>query len=38
MYRLAMDNIVVYRITIIPNILNKGVDYIEFRVIKGWSI
>lgn len=38
MYHLAMDSIVVYRITIIPNTLNKVVDYMELKIIKDWLI
>ena len=33
---LAMDSIVVYRTTIIPNTLDKMTNCIEFRVVKGW--
>ena len=36
MYRLAMDNIVVYCTTIIPNTLNKVANCMEFKVVKGW--
>ena len=35
---LAMACIVVYHITIVFNILNKVVNYIELRVVKGGSI
>ena len=37
MHRLPMGDIVVYRTTIISNTRNKVVDYIELRVVKGWS-
>ena len=37
MRRLAMGNIVVYRTTIIPNILDKVANCMELRVVKGWS-
>ena len=37
MRRLAIGNIVVYRITIIPNTSDKMANYIELRVVKGWS-
>lgn len=32
---LVIGSIVVYRIPIIPNILNKVVNYVELRVVKG---
>ncbi len=35
MSRLAIGSIVVYRTTIIPNTLNKVVDCMELRVVKG---
>ena len=35
---LAMGSIVVYRITIIPNTLNKMANCMELKVVKGWSI
>ena len=35
MHRLAMDNIVFYRITIISNILNKMANYIKLKIVKG---
>ena len=35
---LTMNNIVIYRITIMSNILNKMVNYIELRVVKNWLI
>ncbi len=38
MRRLTMDSIVVYRTTIIPNILNRVANCIELRVVKSWSI
>ena len=34
---LAMGNIVVYCIIIIPNILNKMANYMKFSIVKGWS-
>ena len=37
MHHLAIGGIVVYRTTIIPNTLNKIVNYIELRVVKSWS-
>ena len=36
--RLAMSSIIVYYITIIPNILNKVVDCMEFRIVEGYLI
>lgn len=33
---IAISNIIVYCITIIPNILNKVADYIKLRVVKNW--
>ena len=38
MYCLAIDSIIVYCTTIIPNTLNKVANCIEFTVVKGWSI
>ena len=36
MRRLTMGNIVVYRTTIILNILNKVANYMEVRIVKDW--
>ena len=36
MRRLAMGSIVVYYTTIIPNRVNKVVDCMELKVVKGW--
>lgn len=36
--RPIIDSIVVYYIIIISNTLNKVANYIELRVVKGWSI
>ena len=33
-YRFTMDNIVVYRTTIIANILDKVVDYMKLKIVK----
>ncbi len=37
MYRLTIGSIIVYRTTIIPNLLNKVANCMELRVVKGWS-
>ena len=34
--RLAIASIIVYFTIIIPNILNKIVDYIKLKVVKSW--
>ena len=36
-YHLAINSIVVYRTTIIPNTLDKVANYMKFKVVKGWS-
>ena len=36
MRHLAIGSIVVYRTTIISNILNKVANCIEFKIVKGW--
>ena len=38
MRHLLISSIVVYHTIIIPNILNKVVDYMELKVVKDWSI
>lgn len=38
MHHLIIDSIVVYCTTIVPNISNKVVDYIKFRVVKNYLI
>ncbi len=33
----AMDCVIIYRITIIANILDKVVNCMEFMIVEGWS-
>lgn len=37
-YYFAISNIIVYRTTIILNILNKVINYMKFKIINNWSI
>ncbi len=38
MHRLTMGCVIIYCTTIIPNALDKVANYMEFRVVEGWSI
>ncbi len=38
MQRLAVGCVIIYRTTIILNTLDKVANYMEFRVVEGWSI
>ncbi len=38
MRRPTVGCVIIYRTTIIPNALDKMANYIEFRVVEGWSI
>ena len=36
LYYFTMNNIIIYYITIIPNIQNKIFDFIKFKIVKNW--